>query len=140
MAKVTPQEFASDWSTRIGQSIPKIERGIRNVTTSPTQKAKAKKQKLLNNFTNAVNSGKWERGLDRVSLSDWQTAAITKGLSRIGQGAQAAQSKVEAFATKLLAYQDGLKAKLDAMPDLTLQDNINRMTYYITEMSKFKNG
>jgi len=36
-----------------------------------------------------------------------------------------------------LPFQDRLKTQIEAMPDISLEDSINRMTTWIREMSKF---
>lgn len=138
MAKLTAQEFAEKWSRRLSAATPDIERGIQRVDTSPTEKAARKKDKMLQNLTMAVQSGKWEQGLRRVTLGDWKTAAIQKGIPRINQGVQGAQPKVAQFASELLNFQDSLKGQIDSMPDLTIEDSINRMNTWVRGMSKFK--
>jgi len=137
MAKVNANEFAEKWARRLQSATPDIERGINRVSTSPTQKAASKQDKMLANLTRAVQSGKWAAGLNKVSLTDWKAAAIQKGIPRISQGVSGAQPKVAQFATKLLAHQDSLKSEIDNMPDLTIEDSINRMVAWTRGMSKF---
>lgn len=138
MAKVTPAEFAEKWQRRLSQSQNDIQRGVNRVTVAPTEKAASKKDKMLANLTAAVNSGKWEAGLMRVSLSDWKKATIEKGLPRLQAGVQAAQPKVQQFAVELLAHIDSVQGELQNMPDLTLEDNIQRMVHNVRRMSEFK--
>jgi hypothetical protein len=64
---------------------------------------------------------------------------LTKGVQRYGSGVAAAQPKMQAFMTKLLPFQANIQNQLQSMPDLTLQDNINRAVFMMTEMAKFKN-
>lgn len=138
MAKLTPQEFAEKWARRLSAAAPDIQKGVQRVDQSPTEKAAGKKDKMLQNLTQAVQSGKWEAGLRRVSLNDWKTALINKGIPRITQGVQGAQSDVADFAGQLLSYQDQIKSEIERMPDLTLEDSINRMTAWVRKMSQFK--
>lgn len=138
MAKLSPQEFAEKWARRLSAAAPDIQKGVQRVDQSPTEKAAGKKDKMLQNLTQAVQSGKWEAGLRRVSLNDWKTALINKGIPRITQGVQGAQSDVADFAGQLLSYQDQIKSEIERMPDLTLEDSINRMTTWVRKMSQFK--
>lgn len=138
MAKFTPAELAEKWQRRLSSSLPDIERGVRNVTVSPTQLAAAKQQKMLQRLTEAVQSGKWANGLKSVSLEQWREATITKGLNRIPVGAEQGRGKMEQFAAKLIPYQETLKGQINNMPDLTLQDSIARMTAWVNGMAKFK--
>lgn len=138
MAKLSPQEFAEKWARRLSAAAPDIQKGVQRVDQSPTEKAAGKKDKMLQNLTQAVQSGKWEAGLRRVSLNDWKAALINKGIPRITQGVQGAQSDVADFAGQLLSYQDQIKSEIERMPDLTLEDSINRMTTWVRKMSQFK--
>ncbi len=138
MAKLTSSEFAEKWSRRLSAAATDIQRGINRVDTSPTEAAASKKDKMLANVTAAVQSGKWEAGLRRVTLGDWKKAAIEKGIPRISQGVSGASAKVADFASQLLPYQDSLKSQIASMPDLTIEDNINRMNTFIRGMAKFK--
>ena len=138
MAKLTPQELATKWAQRLSAATPEIQAGINRITVSPTTQAAAKQQKMLQNLTAAVQSGKWAKGLNNVTLDQWKKAAIEKGLPRIAQGANAATGKMADFAAKLIPYQESLQQKVANMPDLSLADSISRMTTWVTEMSKFK--
>ncbi len=138
MAKITAQEFAEKWSRRLSAAAPDIQRGVNRVDVSPTEKAAAKQDKMLANVTASIQSGKWANGLRRVSLGDWKKSIIEKGIPRISQGVAGATPKVSDFASQLLPFQDSLKSQLDTMPDLTLEDSINRMSTWVRGMSKFK--
>lgn len=138
MAKLTPQQFTEKWQRRIQSATPDITNGINRVDTAPTQLAAAKKDKMLANVTAAIQNGKWENGLNRVTLADWKNAAINKGVPRIAQGAAGAGAKLTAFASQLLPFQDNLVSQIKSMPDLTLEDSINRMTTFVRGMSKFQ--
>jgi hypothetical protein len=74
-----------------------------------------------------------------VTLDEWKTAALSKGVDRIASGIDAAHDKVVAFAAKLLPAVDAAVAKIARMPSTTLEDNINRATSYMREMAKFSN-
>lgn len=138
MAKVTAQEFAEKWNRRLKAAVPDIQRGIDRVTKSPTELAAAKQEKMLANLTEAVQSGKWAARLRAVSLEEWKAKARDVGTQRIASGADAALSKQVEFAEQLLPYIDSLKAEIDRMPDLTLEDSINRATAWIRGMSRFQ--
>lgn len=135
---ITPEEFADKLARRLKAAIPDIQAGIQKVTENPMQKAASKKAKMLQNVTEAVQSGKWEAGLRRVSLDEWKQKFTEKGVNRIAQGIDSSKDKVVAFATQLLEYEKTLKGQIDQMPDLTLEDSLNRMTTWMRGMSKFR--
>ena len=138
MAKLTATEFQEKHSRRLKAAVEDVRRGIDRVTVSPTEKAAAKQDKMLSNLTASVQNGKWAAGLKRVSLEDWKRKARDIGVNRIAAGIDGARDKVIAFAEELLPHIDRQKAKIAAMPDVTLDDNINRMTTFIRGMSEFK--
>lgn len=138
MAKLTPDEFTEKHSRRLKGAIADMQRGVEGVTASPTLAAAAKKDKMRAEINRSIDSGKWEAGLKRVSLQEWKDKMISKGLGRVAAGIDAAAGKVKDFATQLLPFQDTLAATIKKMPDVSLEDNINRMTSWIRGMAKFQ--
>ncbi len=138
MARLTPQQVAAKWGNRLSGASSDIQTGVQNVTVAPSQKAIAQKAKMRQNVLAAIDNGTWERGLSKVSLSDWQTSFIQKGIPRIVQGTQAAQPKVQAFHEKLQPAQDAIVAKVASMPKMNLADSIARMTTMVQGMAALK--
>lgn len=138
MATLTAAEFQDKHARRLKAAVEDMRRGIDRVTTSPTEGAASKQDKMLTNLTASVTSGKWAAGLRRVSLEEWKRKARDIGVNRVAAGIDAAKDKVTAFAEELLPFIDRQKAKLANMPDVTLDDNINRMTAFIRGMADFK--
>lgn len=140
MARLTPQEFADKWKRRISASTQDVRAGVERVTESPTEKALAKKDKMVARLMESLQNGKWEAGLRRVSLEDWRRAMLEKGLGRIAQGAEAATDKVAQFASELLPHIDAGKRQIASMPDVTLEDSINRVGTFLRHMHEFRRG
>jgi len=138
MAKLTATEFQEKHARRLKASTEDMRRGIDRVTESPTAKAASKQDKMLANLTASVQSGKWAAGLKRVSLEEWKRKTRDVGVNRVAAGIDAAKDKVVAFAEDLLPHIDRGKEKISAMPDITLDDSINRMTSFIRHMAGFK--
>lgn len=138
MSKLTAIEFQEKHARRLKGSVEDIRKGIDRVTENPCDKAAAKKDKMLTNLTEAVQSGKWEAGLKRVPLEKWKKQARDVGVNRIAAGIDAAKEKTVAFAEQLLPHIDRGQEKLKSMADLTLDDNINRMTSFVRHMAEFK--
>lgn len=137
MAKLTPDEFQEKHARRLKGATEDIRKGVERVTEAPTLKAAAKKDKMRANLNKALDDGKWERGLKRVTLEDWKSKMIDKGVGRIAAGIDAAAPKVREFASELLPHIDKVQAEIKGMPDVSLEDNINRMTTFIRGMAKF---
>lgn len=138
MAKLTPAEFQEKHARRLTAAVEDVRKGIARVTESPTEKAASKQDKMLANLTQAVQDGKWARGLRRVSLEQWKAQATNVGVNRIASGINAAKDKVISFAEQLLPHIDKVQSQVKTMPDITLEDSIARMTAWVRGMAEFK--
>ena len=138
MAKLTATEFQEKHARRLKASVEDVRKGIDRVTENPCEKAAAKQDKMVANLTRAVADGKWAAGLKRVTLEEWKRKARDIGVNRIAAGIDGAKDKTIDFAEDLLPHIDRGRDKIKAMPDVTLDDNINRMTSFIRHMSEFK--
>jgi len=139
MPKVSPQDGAKKWADNTKRGIQYVAAGVDRVTESPTQKAAEKLDKMLQNFMEAVQSGKIKRGLERVSLQDWKDAMKNVGVQRIAGGVDAkGLSKMEAFTAEFYPFLERLQAEIDDMPDTTLEDNISRMVKNVRGIAEFK--
>ncbi len=132
----TPQSISQKWQTRLSGATNEIQAGIQRVTTAPGQAAVAKKDKWLNNVQ--ASQEKWARNTGRVSLADWQAAALHVGVPRIAQGAQAKVGKVESFLADFLPHLERGQAAVKAMPDNTFEARIQRAVAMMRHNSTFK--
>jgi len=138
MANLTPQQFAEKHIRRTKAAMEDMRIGVQNVTVSPTIKAAAKADKMKARLIEAIDSGKWAEGLRRVTLEQWKDKMLKLGIARVGQGLDENRGKIEAFASELLPYIDSGANKINSMPDVTLEDSIQRMAEWSRYMSKFK--
>lgn len=138
MSKLTPVEYQEKHARRLTGASEDVRKGIARVTINPCELAAAKQEKMLANLTESVRSGKWAAGLKRVSLEQWKKRTTDVGVGRIASGITAAKDKVIAFAEQLLPHIDAGQAKIKALPDITLEDNIARMDTFVRHMAGFK--
>jgi hypothetical protein len=135
---ITPEEFAEKHARRLKGAVEDIRAGVERVTVAPTMLAAAKQDKMIARLQESVSSGKWAARLKAVTLDEWKSKTLEKGLGRIAAGIDAAHDKQVRFATALLGYEGNLLTTLDKMPDLTLEDSVSRATAWIRGMAKFK--
>jgi hypothetical protein len=138
MAKLTPQQAQEKHARRLKGSTEDIRQGIQRVTEAPGIKAAKKTDKMRTNLLNAIDSGKWTARVQSVSLESWKTLMADKGIPRIAAGIDGAKEKTTEFFAQLFPYQDSLSSKVNSMPDITLEDNLQRMTTFVRGMSQFK--
>ncbi len=138
MARLNPEEFQEKHARRLKEALPDMQKGVEAVTESPTEKAAKAVDKYKANVIKAANDGKWAAGLKRVSLDDWKSKMIMKGIPRVSVGIDEAKDKTIAFAKVLLPHVDKGKDLIKGLPSVTLQDNIQRMVKFVTHMSTLK--
>jgi len=138
MPKLTPQEAQAKHAARLKAASADIRAGIQRVSVAPGQQAAAKAEKMKQNINAALESGKWQRRVASVTLEEWKRQASEKGVGRIAAGIDGAAAKMTDFYSQLFPFQENLQGKVAQMPDLTLEDSINRMTTFVRGMSQFK--
>lgn len=138
MARVTPKEYQEKHARRLKASLEDMKAGVERVTEAPTAKAAKKVDKMRANLLAALDSGKWQRRLNAVTLDEWKRKMVDVGVPRVSAGIDAAAAKTEAFAAELLPHVDKVSTEVKKMPDVTLDDNINRMVSFIRGMAKFE--
>lgn len=134
----TPDQVAAKFASRLSASTQDIQKGVQAVTIAPTAAAAGAVNKWQAKMALPSTAQRFVSGLNGVSLQDWQSAMINKGLSRIASGAQGAVPKLTKFYSDFLPFVAGVQSKVKSMPSLTLQDNINRMVTNVQELSKYK--
>lgn len=140
MPKLTPKQAQEKWANRLKSASREIADGVDRVREAPGVKAAQKADKMLAGITRSINEGKWQQNVAAVSLDDWKAAMKTKGVPRIAQGVDGAAGKQQKFFTELFAFQEGLQGEVENMPDITLEDGINRAVTWIRGMSNFRRG
>jgi hypothetical protein len=127
-------QISEKWGRRMKGAITDIQNGIDSVTESPTEKAAAKQDKMLNNLTQAVTSGKWANGLRSVSLSDWKTKTKEKVATRLASGVDAGMAKRQKFDTYLVNTVNAGLSAVNQLPDMTFEDSVNRVRVMMEHM------
>ncbi|MGD9162128.1 MAG: hypothetical protein PVG39_27200 [Desulfobacteraceae bacterium] len=135
---MTANEISDKWGRNMKNAVSDMQAGVDRVTTSPMEKAIAKKDKMKQNLMESIDNGSWENGMRKVTLSDWKTKTKSKIGERMGSGVDNAMSKRREFDSWLVNTVQAGMDKVNAMPDLTLQDNINRMTTMVQHMASNK--
>lgn len=138
MAKLpSADEYTKRHAEGVRRNLDRVRSGIASVTESPTEKAAQNLDKMRDNFNAALDSGKTEAGLRRVSLSDWKERTSSK-VDRIPQGVDAASGKIRATAAELLSHIEAGQSAVERMPNRTLDDGIAKSAAFIRHMADFR--
>ncbi len=138
MARLTPEQAASKLISRGTAAVTDFVNGVKNVQVSPTEEAAKNVQKAKTKYMEAVDSGKMERGLRRITKEAWIAVTAQKGQERMATGLAAAKPKMVSFFTQFLPYADQVSKEVAAMPSTSLEDNINRMTTAVRRLAQFQ--
>jgi hypothetical protein len=136
--KLTAQEFQEKHARRLKAAVPDIQAGVNRVTEAPGVKAAEKVDKWHAAISAQETKDKWQRRVASVSVDQWKSHMLSKGVPRIAAGIDGAADKVVEFAEKLIAHENAGLVQIERMPDLTLEDSISRATTWIRHMSNFK--
>lgn len=133
-----PMKVAQKWANGLGNATQSYIDGINGTTVNPMQRAIAAIPKYQANVNAAVQSGKLQRGLSRVSEAEWKQRATQVGATKLAQGAADAKGKMESFLSQWLPFVDSVRNKVNSMPSTTKQDRLNKMIANATALSEFR--
>lgn len=128
---MTAQQVVDKWARNAAGAGESFKAGVNAVQTAPTQLAAQAADRYLTGIQNAVASGRWQQGLNRVTLESWKDAMIAKALPRIATGVNAAKPKMAEFMDRWLPYQEQLRSRIRTMPKGTLADSQARAAFAI---------
>ena len=131
----TGSDSAEKWRRNISAAGESVRLGVQQVTEAPALAAVRNQDAMRANLIAAIDDGKWARRLAGVSLEEWQRKTIDIGIPRIAAGATAAQPKVEAALNQIIAHADRGIDAIKGMPNVTLEDRINRMVTFVRHMA-----
>ena len=135
--RLTPDEISNQWNSKLKGSTERIRIGIGRVDVAPGVSAVKKQEKMKSNLMKSIDDGTWAKQTAGVSLEDWKSK-FTNKVGRIAGGADEAMPKRQAFDTWLVTRLNSVLPKIASMPDLTIEDSINRAGQMIRAMSEQK--
>lgn len=136
--KLTSAEFQEKHARRLKAAVEDMRAGVARVTEAPGRKAAEKKQKWIARLSDPATQDKWARRVAAVTVDEWKDSMLNKGINRVAAGIDGAKAKVIAFADAMIPHQNTGLTELEKMPDLTLEDSVNRASFWIRHMAKFK--
>lgn len=138
MAKMSPTELAAKWAQKYGASSEAYKAGIAKVQDNPAQAAIAAQDRMVAGFNDAVSSGRWAAGLNKVSLQSWKQAATEKGAPAIAAAARIGQDKVMRAEQTMGPIRDSIVASLPERG--TIEQNLERARQMALKMNQARRG
>ena len=104
--------------------------GIRGYQGNPAEVAATKSSKALAGYQEAIQSGKWQRGLAMSTREEWVAGATAGGGAALVAGVQAKQAKIARKLGPALEQTYAVSDRINAMPTDTLAQRIAKSTAY----------
>lgn len=139
MPKLSPQQAGEKLARKIQAAGTDYQNGVNAVSVNPAQLAMAANDKWVAGIQDAIQNDRFRKGLSTVTLQDWKDATLTVGVQRFTSSGAKAQKNYTKFAQEFFPYLDTVQNEIDAMPNLTFQDSINRMIRNAERLHEFKN-
>lgn len=121
----TAAQAASRWQTNASGAQQAYSDGVQQTQVDVVGRAVAQAGAMIQGVQQAVTSGRWQAGLQRVGNAGWK-AAVAKKASNYGTGIAAGSDKYAAAAAKLIPFLESQTASLPARVPGDVAGNINR--------------
>lgn len=136
--RISPTDGGNAWQQGFSSSGAKYQRGVQNVKTAPNTKAAAALPRWIASVNSKAVQDKFVSKNNAVTLQAWQQATTQYGVQNLSRGATKGQPKYAAFASQFYPYLSTGLAQINAMPNVTLQDRIQRAVAMMTYNASFK--
>lgn len=103
------------------------EKGVQNPSSSPVAGMKKAKARYKNEMLAALNEGRWDKAIDKLTDEMISAAAIAVGGQAFTAGIAARAGKIRAAIAELQPLVAALKGRLDGMPVDTDQQREAKM-------------
>lgn len=99
------------WARNLGGAAQSYTEGINSFAGNPMQLAAQQADKALQNYTEAIGSGRWSAKLGSMSREQWAGPAVKVGAQRLVSGVAKGTPKMQAALTKFApAYEAASQA------------------------------
>lgn len=138
MANLTPEQIVEKQIRNARNAVGDYRQGVLQTKKKPMERAKAKIQKMQDNFNRAVDDGTVAAGFDSVSDEEWKRLTSSKGGENYARGIEASKSKLLEFQKQRKSFQDMLSEQIDNMPTDTKEQRRARLDAQLEGMEQFR--
>lgn len=136
--RVSATDGAAGWSSGFGAAGAKYQRGVENVQDAPNKKAAAALPRYIASVTSKAVQDKYVAKNNAVTLEMWRKNTIDFGVPNLSRGAQKGEPKYATFAAKFYPHLNTVLGEIAALPNVTLQDRIQRAVKLMQRNAEFK--
>lgn len=137
MAVVDASTAAQRWQASAATAQQRFAEGVQATTADVVGLAIAAQGALLQNFQQAVTSGRWQRRLQETGTQGWKQATVAKA-NNYATGINASGNKYQTAYADMLPTMQSLQAQIEGMPSGTIDASIARSAAWQTGMHNWK--
>lgn len=108
----TAQQAAANWAASAGRASTNYSEGVNNFSGDWAGATTRQQATMVNNWTQAVSSGRWAQGVTNTGTNGWKSATQAK-TTNYTTGFQAGAQKQAAAAAKIMSF---LGSAVPALP------------------------
>lgn len=129
------QQAASNWVNSAGRAATDYQQGVESYSGDWAGATTRQQATLVNNWNQAVSSGRWAQGVQNRGTNGWKQATISK-LSNYSTGFQAGAARQAAAITKIINAEANIVNSLPPRGDYAA--NKNRSLSFMDQMHALK--
>jgi len=131
----TAQQAAANWAASAGRAQTAWQEGVQSYNGDWAGATTAQQSTMLQQLTQAVTSGRWAQGVQRVGTQGWKQATTNKA-ANFGTGFNAGASKQATAIAKILQAEQSIVASLPPRGDFN--QNVQRSVSVQTQLHALK--
>jgi hypothetical protein len=131
----TAAQAAQNWSGSSARAQSAFVAGVQSTTKDQAALAVAAQARLVQGFNDAVNSGRWARGVQRGGTGYWKSQTEAKA-ANYGVGFAAGANNFQAAITKIIQLEQSVVSSLPARGDINA--NLQRANAFALAMHQAK--
>lgn len=127
MPKINPDFIAKKMVENAKRATESYREGVMNPIRGPATAALAAADKRAEAVRRSLDNKTWEKAMSTISDDYVKRKAADVGSGRYAPGVEAAKDKVENFWQKWAPHLEGIRSKIQSMPDISDTDREARM-------------
>lgn len=129
------QQAASNWANSAGRASVDYQAGVEGYTGDWASATTRQQATLVNNWNQAVSSGRWANGVQARGTSGWKQATVAK-VANYSTGFQAGAARQASAIAKIINAEQNIVGSLPPRGDYAA--NKNRATSFMDQMHALK--
>lgn len=129
------QQAASNWVNSAGRAASDYQQGVEGYSGDWAGATTRQQSVLVNNWNQAVTSGRWAAGVNARGTNGWKQATVAK-IGNYSTGFQAGAARQAAAIAKIIQAEQNIVNSLPPRGDYA--QNKNRATAFMDQMHSLK--